>query len=140
MKPVVSVYPAASRPNQEGKSSLLCLASSMFPPEVQFSWKRQKKNSETREEPTPAQGDQLEVRESGHSTSIRLVNGNDVYTYKYICSVEHEGGTVKSTIEERVEDGVRAEPLQGNEGLVTVSSSGSASCGDAVKEIRGAED
>ncbi|KAK5610938.1 hypothetical protein CRENBAI_024190 [Crenichthys baileyi] len=44
VKPVVSVYPAASRANLEGKSSLLCLASDMFSPLVQISWKGQKKD------------------------------------------------------------------------------------------------
>ncbi|KAA8578303.1 hypothetical protein FQN60_016867 [Etheostoma spectabile] len=42
VKPVVSVYPAAPRAPLEGKSSLLCLASAMFPPLVQFSWKRRR--------------------------------------------------------------------------------------------------
>ncbi|XP_047445975.1 immunoglobulin lambda-1 light chain-like [Mugil cephalus] len=101
VKPVVSVYPAASRPNQEGKSSLLCLASSMFPPVVQFSWKRQKKGGSL-EDLTSAQGDQLELRESGHRASIRLVDRNDLYTYKYICSVKHEGGTVEDTLKKEV--------------------------------------
>ncbi|XP_047445968.1 immunoglobulin lambda-1 light chain-like [Mugil cephalus] len=112
VKPVVSVYPAASRPNQEGKSSLLCLASSMFPPVVQFSWKRQKKGGSL-EDLTSAQGDQLELRESGHRASIRLVDRDDLYTYKYICSVKHEGGIVNANIEERVEDRVEAQALQG---------------------------
>ncbi|XP_047445352.1 immunoglobulin lambda-1 light chain-like [Mugil cephalus] len=112
VKPVVSVYPAASRPNQEGKSSLLCLASSMFPPVVQFSWKRQKKGGSL-EDLTSAQGDQLELRESGHRASIRLVDRDDLYTYKYICSVKHEGGVVDDTLEERVEDRVEAQALQG---------------------------
>ncbi|XP_047445986.1 immunoglobulin lambda-1 light chain-like, partial [Mugil cephalus] len=112
VKPVVSVYPAASRPNQEGKSSLLCLASSMFPPVVQFSWKRQKKGGSL-EDLTSAQGDQLELRESGHRASIRLVDRNDLYMYKYTCSVKHEGGTVEDTLEERVEDRVEAQALQG---------------------------
>lgn len=136
---MVSVYPAASRAHLEGKSSLLCLASHMFPPEVKFSWKRQKEGGSL-EELTPAEGEQLELRESGRRASIRLVDRDDLYTYKYTCSIKHEGGTVEDTLEERVEDRVEAQALQGNEGLVTVSSSGSASCGDAVKEIRGAED
>ncbi|XP_047445974.1 uncharacterized protein LOC125011030 [Mugil cephalus] len=112
VKPVVSVYPAASRPNQEEKSSLLCLASSMFPPVVQFSWKRQKKGGSL-EDLTSAQEDQLELRESGHRASIRLVDRDDLYTYKYICSIKHEGGTVEDTLEERVEDRVEAQALQG---------------------------
>ncbi|XP_039900732.1 immunoglobulin lambda-1 light chain-like [Simochromis diagramma] len=53
VKPVVSVYPAASRAHLEGNSSLLCVASAMFPPLVQFSWKRQKKNGGEAEELPP---------------------------------------------------------------------------------------
>ncbi|XP_047445349.1 uncharacterized protein LOC125010628 [Mugil cephalus] len=64
------------------------------------------------EELTPAEGDQLELRESGRRASIRLVDRDDLYTYKYICSVEHEGGTVEATVEERVEDRVEAKALQ----------------------------
>ncbi|GLD74876.1 uncharacterized protein AKAME5_002620800 [Lates japonicus] len=58
VKPVVSVYPAASRAHLEGKTSLLCLASGMFPPLVQFSWKRQDGSS--------AEGEQLELRARTH--------------------------------------------------------------------------
>ncbi|XP_047445962.1 immunoglobulin lambda-1 light chain-like [Mugil cephalus] len=111
VKPVVIVYPAASRAHLEGKSSLLCLASHMFPPEVKFSWKRQKEGGSL-EELTPAEGEQLELRESGRRASIRLVDRNDYYTYKYTCSVEHEGGTVEDTVEEREEDRVEAQALQ----------------------------
>lgn len=128
VKPVVSVYPAASRAHLEGNSSLLCVASAMFPPLVQFSWKRQKKNGGEAEELPPAEGEQLELRESGRTIAIRMVDGSDSDTYKYSCWVKHEGGTVE------------AQTQQGNEGLVTVFSSDSASCGDAVKESRGAED
>ncbi|KAI3374557.1 hypothetical protein L3Q82_021136 [Scortum barcoo] len=64
VKPVVSVYPAASRAHLEGKSSLLCVSSAMFPPLVQFSWKRQKEDGPLEELP-PAEGEQLELRESG---------------------------------------------------------------------------
>ncbi|XP_063318303.1 immunoglobulin lambda-1 light chain-like [Pelmatolapia mariae] len=107
VKPVVSVYPAASRAHLEGNSSLLCVASAMFPPLVQFSWKRQKKNGGEAEELPPAEGEQLELRESGRSASILLINQQDTNTYKYSCSVKHEGGTVE------------AQTQQGNEGLVT---------------------
>uniref|UniRef100_A0A8P4GF04 Ig-like domain-containing protein n=1 Tax=Dicentrarchus labrax TaxID=13489 RepID=A0A8P4GF04_DICLA len=127
VKPVVSVYPAASRAHLEGKSSLLCVASDMFPPLVRFSWKRQKDNG-TEEDVTSAEGEQLELRESGRTTSILLIPQRENSTYKYRCSVHHEGGTVEAQTE------------QGNEGLVTVFSSDSASCGDTVKESRGAED
>ncbi|XP_073347390.1 immunoglobulin lambda-1 light chain-like [Pagrus major] len=122
VKPVVSVYPAASRAHLEGKSSLLCVASAMFPPLVRFSWNRRKENEE---EWLPAEGEQLELRESGRTAAILLVDGDALYTYKYRCSVQHEGGTVEAQTE------------QGNEGLVTVFSSDSASCGDTVKETLG---
>ncbi|KAL3989068.1 hypothetical protein ACER0C_013386 [Sarotherodon galilaeus] len=96
VKPVVSVYPAASRAHLEGNSSLLCVASAMFPPLVQFSWKRQKKNGGEPEELPPAEGEQLELRESGHSASILLIQEQDTNTYKYSCWVKHEGGTVEA--------------------------------------------
>lgn len=106
---------------------MLCLASGMFPPEVKISWKRQKKDGDL-EDLLPAEGEQLELREPGRTTSILLVDGDPVIPYKYHCSVQHEGGRVE------------AQTQQGNEGLVTVFSRDSASCGDAVKESRGAED
>ena len=126
MKPVVSVYPAASRAHLEGESSLLCLASAMSPPLVRFSWKRQK-NDGSPEELTPAEGEQLELREPGRSASILLLHQQEDSAYKYRCYVKHEGGTVEAQTE------------QGNEGSVTVFSSDSASSGDAVRESRGAE-
>ncbi|XP_062285616.1 immunoglobulin lambda-1 light chain-like [Scomber scombrus] len=124
VKPVVSVYPAASRAHLEGKSSLLCLASAMSPPLVQFIWKRQKKNGPL-EVLTPAEFEQLELREPGRSASILLLHQQQNSTYKYRCYVKHEGGTV--------------EAQTGNEGLVTVFSSDSASSGDTVRESRGTE-
>ncbi|XP_026230399.1 uncharacterized protein LOC113171877 [Anabas testudineus] len=129
LKPVVSVYPAASRDHLEGKSSLLCVVSDMFPPLVQFSWKIQKKKKEddSWDESSPAEGEQLELRESGRSASILLLHQPQNSTYKYRCEVKHEGGTVE------------AQTQQGDEGLVTVFSRDSASCGDAVKESRAAE-
>uniref|UniRef100_A0A3Q3MWV4 Ig-like domain-containing protein n=1 Tax=Mastacembelus armatus TaxID=205130 RepID=A0A3Q3MWV4_9TELE len=90
----------------EGKSSLLCLASAMFPPLVQFSWKRQKENGQLEELP-PAEGEQLELRESGRTAAILLVHQPENSTYKYRCYVEHEGGRVEAQTE------------QGNEDLVT---------------------
>ncbi|XP_063318046.1 uncharacterized protein LOC134616907 [Pelmatolapia mariae] len=103
VKPVVSVYPAASRAHLEGNSSLLCVASAMFPPLVQFSWKRQKKNGGEPEELPPAEGEQLELRESGRSASILLINQQDTNTYKYSCSVKHEGGTVEAQTQQVIE-------------------------------------
>ncbi|XP_076732837.1 immunoglobulin lambda-1 light chain-like isoform X2 [Maylandia zebra] len=96
VKPVVSVYPAASRAHLEGNSSLLCVASAMFPPLVQFSWKRQKKNGGEAEELPPAEGEQLELREAGRTIAIRMVDGSHSDTYKYSCWVKHEGGTVEA--------------------------------------------
>ncbi|XP_047223778.1 uncharacterized protein LOC124869738 [Girardinichthys multiradiatus] len=95
VKPVVSVYPAASRAHLEGKSSLLCLASDMFPPLVQISWKRQKKDGDLENLP-PVEGEQLELRESGRTASILLVDRNPFYTKRYHCSVNHEGGRVEA--------------------------------------------
>ncbi|XP_075338985.1 uncharacterized protein LOC142398735 [Odontesthes bonariensis] len=127
VKPVVSVCPIASRVHLEGRSSLLCLASGMFPPLVRFSWKRQKKNGGLEELP-PAEGWQTNFQRSGRSAAIRAVDSDSLHTYKYSCSVEHEGVRVE------------VQTQQGNQGSVTVFSRDSASCGDAVKESRGAED
>uniref|UniRef100_A0A3P9I8T9 Ig-like domain-containing protein n=1 Tax=Oryzias latipes TaxID=8090 RepID=A0A3P9I8T9_ORYLA len=112
VKPVVSVYPAASRVHVEGSSSLLCLASAMFPPVVQFSWKRQKNNGPLEDLTSE---EQLDLRESGRSASILLLHQQEDSSYKYICSVKHEGGTVEAQSE-------------GNEGLVTVFNRDSSSC------------
>ncbi|XP_029309110.1 immunoglobulin lambda-1 light chain-like, partial [Cottoperca gobio] len=109
VKPVVSVYPAASRAHLEGKSSLLCLASAMFPPLVQFSWRRRKEDGPLEELP-PAEGEQLELRESGRTAGILLIHQQENSAYKYRCYVRHEGGTVEAQAE------------QGDEGLVTVFS------------------
>ncbi|XP_042285176.1 uncharacterized protein LOC121908914 isoform X1 [Thunnus maccoyii] len=101
VKPVVSVYPAASRAHLEGKSSLLCLASAMSPPLVQFSWKRQKKNGWPEDLP-PAEGEQLELREPGRTVAIRVVDRDALYTYKYRCYVKHEGVTVEAQTEQEL--------------------------------------
>ncbi|XP_028256200.1 immunoglobulin lambda-1 light chain-like [Parambassis ranga] len=99
VKPVVNVYPAAPTGRPEGSSSLLCLASDMFPPLVRFSWKRQKENGSL-EELHPAEGEQLELRETGHSTAILFVQQQESSSYKYSCYVKHEGGTVKAQTEQ----------------------------------------
>ncbi|XP_024124679.1 immunoglobulin lambda-1 light chain [Oryzias melastigma] len=101
VKPVVSVYPAASRVPVERGSSLLCLASAMFPPVVQFSWKRQKNNGQP--ENLPSTGtEQLDLRESGRSASILLIHQQEDRSYKYICSVKHEGGTVEAQTQQEL--------------------------------------
>ncbi|XP_041660053.1 immunoglobulin lambda-1 light chain-like [Cheilinus undulatus] len=92
LKPVVSLYSAASRDQQEEKSPLLCVASAMFPPLVQISWKRQKDNGPPEEVP-PAEGEQLEIRESGPTSSILLINQTLINQYQYLCSVKHEGNS-----------------------------------------------
>ncbi|XP_049454532.1 immunoglobulin lambda-1 light chain-like [Epinephelus fuscoguttatus] len=96
VKPVVSVYPAASRAHLEGKSSLLCLASGMFPPRVRFSWKRQEENGPL----LPAEGEQLVLRELGRTAAILLISQQENSTYKYRCSVQHHGGTVEAQTEQ----------------------------------------
>ncbi|RVE61303.1 hypothetical protein OJAV_G00169270 [Oryzias javanicus] len=66
----------------------------MFPPVVQFSWKRQKNNGQP--ENLPSTGtEQLDLRESGRSSSILLIHQQEDSSYKYICSVKHEGRTVE---------------------------------------------
>uniref|UniRef100_A0A3Q3NJM1 Ig-like domain-containing protein n=1 Tax=Labrus bergylta TaxID=56723 RepID=A0A3Q3NJM1_9LABR len=114
--PVVSVY-RASRAQLEEKSSLLCVASAMFPPLVQISWKKQK-GSGPLQDAHPAKAKRQELRESGCSASILTIPLREYNTYKYLCSVQHEGGTVTAQTE------------IGNEGLVFAFSSDSASCGD----------
>ncbi|RVE61281.1 hypothetical protein OJAV_G00169630 [Oryzias javanicus] len=88
VKPVVSVYPAASRVPVERGSSLLCLASAMFPPVVQFSWKRQN-------DMLPVGKEQLKVRVSEYSASVLLIHQKEDSSYNYSCSVKHEGGTLE---------------------------------------------
>ncbi|XP_029380784.1 immunoglobulin lambda-1 light chain-like [Echeneis naucrates] len=103
VKPVVSVYPAASRAHLEGKSSLLCLASAMSPPLVQFSWKRQKEDGPLEELP-PAEGEQLQLTQlgRGRSAAILTIRQPENATYKYICSVRHEGGTAEGPTQQEV--------------------------------------
>ncbi|KAG7225346.1 hypothetical protein INR49_027329 [Caranx melampygus] len=95
VKPVVSVYPAAARAHLEGKSSLLCVASAMFPPLVQFSWERQKEGGPL-ELVSSDDGEQLVLTESGRSAAILLIDQPEDATYKYRCSVKHESGTVEA--------------------------------------------
>ncbi|XP_062286523.1 uncharacterized protein LOC133991925 [Scomber scombrus] len=101
VKPVVSVYPAASKAHLEGKSFLLCLASAMSPPLVQFSWKRQKKDG-SMEEVTSAEGEQLELREPGRSASILLLHQQEDSKYIYYCDVKHEKDEVRAQTEQEV--------------------------------------
>ncbi|KAK2896102.1 hypothetical protein Q8A73_015590 [Channa argus] len=93
----------------------------MVPPQVKFLWRRQKQNGPLEELPD-ADGEQLQLEESGRTVSIRKVDRVALNTYKYSCSVKHEGGTVEAQTE------------QGDEGLVTVF--GGDSCeDDSVSEV-----
>ncbi|XP_052334501.1 immunoglobulin lambda-like polypeptide 1 [Oncorhynchus keta] len=89
-KPKVTVYPA-SNPEPNGKTTLLCLARDMFPDLVKISWKMEDEYSRTMEVPK-AEGEQLEQREEGQTTSMIIIDKEKMDRNKYICSVEHEGG------------------------------------------------
>ncbi|XP_060899696.1 immunoglobulin lambda-1 light chain-like [Labrus mixtus] len=104
VKPVVSVYPAASRGRLEEKSSLLCVASAMFPPVVRISWTRQTESGCLEELPS-ADGQQLELRESGCTASVLQIYQTK-FSYEYSCYVQHEGGTVEA----RIDTGNEADP------------------------------
>ncbi|XP_060941008.1 immunoglobulin lambda-1 light chain-like [Limanda limanda] len=95
--PVVSVYSAASIAALDGKSSLLCVASNMVPPLVQFSWTRQREGGPL-ETLSSADGEQLELRGTGRTAAIMVVDRNA--PYKYRCHVRHEGGTVEAPAEQ----------------------------------------
>ncbi|XP_078144033.1 immunoglobulin lambda-1 light chain-like [Centroberyx gerrardi] len=89
VKPKVSVYPA-SRADLKGKSSLLCLATSMFPPLVRFSWRR--------EETGTTEGETVEFGEPGRPAAILLIDQEKAAAYPYVCSVKHQGGAVEARI------------------------------------------
>ncbi|XP_060940456.1 immunoglobulin lambda-1 light chain-like [Limanda limanda] len=97
--PVVSVYPAASIAALDGKSTLLCVASNMVPPLVQFSWTRQREGGPL-ETLSSADGEQLELRGTGRTAAIMVVDRHASYTYNYTCHVRHEGGTVEAPAEQ----------------------------------------
>ncbi|KAM9345039.1 uncharacterized protein ABDE67_013932 [Symphorus nematophorus] len=69
----------------------------MFPPLVQFSWRRRKENGRLEALP-PAGGEQLKL--SGCTGTILPIDGDALDTYKYVCSVRHEGGTVEAQKEQ----------------------------------------
>ncbi|XP_077956119.1 uncharacterized protein LOC120812984 [Gasterosteus aculeatus] len=99
VKPVVSVYPAASSAHLQGRSSLLCVASSMFPPLVRFSWRRREEHSSLQEK-VPDDAEQLEFTESGRTASILLLHQQETSRYRYRCYVHHEGGKVEAPSEQ----------------------------------------
>ncbi|XP_016523137.1 uncharacterized protein LOC103132923 [Poecilia formosa] len=98
VQPVVSVYPAASSAQRDRKGFLLCLASGMFPPEVQISWKRLEDGGEK----DLTSGEQLELREPNRTASILLVDREPLSTSRYRCSVRHEGGPVEAPATQEV--------------------------------------
>ncbi|XP_070397622.1 immunoglobulin lambda-1 light chain [Nothobranchius furzeri] len=98
MKPVVTVCPVRTRTHQEEKTSLMCLASSMFPPVVRFAWKRQKKYGHL--EDLSPDGEQLELKGSDRSVIIRQVDQESFYTYKFFCYVSHEEVTLQNETQE----------------------------------------
>ncbi|KAI3374152.1 hypothetical protein L3Q82_006007 [Scortum barcoo] len=77
------------------------LQSAQQGPESEFSWKRQKEDGPLEELP-PAEGEQLELRESGRTAAILLIRQPESSTYKYRCYVQHEGGTVEAPTEQEV--------------------------------------
>uniref|UniRef100_A0A3B3YRE2 Ig-like domain-containing protein n=1 Tax=Poecilia mexicana TaxID=48701 RepID=A0A3B3YRE2_9TELE len=89
--PEVTVCPVKTKDRVEGNTALMCLASGMYPPPAQISWKRQKGS---KEEPAPAEEKQQEISGSRSSAIIRLVKNETLYNYDYICEVQHEGGKV----------------------------------------------
>ncbi|XP_074545434.1 immunoglobulin lambda-1 light chain-like [Halichoeres trimaculatus] len=95
VKPVVSVYPAAPRAQLEGKSSLLCVASDMFPLLVQISWKRRKEDGGLELLP-PADSEMH--RKSGCTASVLKLGQREESLKKYVCSVKHEGGTEQGEV------------------------------------------
>ncbi|XP_074544640.1 immunoglobulin lambda-1 light chain-like [Halichoeres trimaculatus] len=100
VKPVVSVYPAAPRAQLEGNSSLLCVASDMFPPLVQISWKRRKEDGGLELLP-PADSEMLALGKSGCTASVMKLQQREESFEKYVCSVKHEGVRVHAQREER---------------------------------------
>uniref|UniRef100_A0A4W5Q9T1 Ig-like domain-containing protein n=1 Tax=Hucho hucho TaxID=62062 RepID=A0A4W5Q9T1_9TELE len=86
-KPKVSMY-LASKPEPNGKTSLLCLARDMFPDLVKISWKMEDNNGRTVEVPK----EELEQREEGRTTSM-IITYQGKADAKYVCSVKHEAGS-----------------------------------------------
>ncbi|CDQ65982.1 unnamed protein product [Oncorhynchus mykiss] len=63
----------------------------MFPDLVKISWKMEDANGGRTEVPK-AEGEQLEQREEEQTTSMIIIDKDNTYRNKYICSVEHEWG------------------------------------------------
>ncbi|KAI3375168.1 hypothetical protein L3Q82_021073 [Scortum barcoo] len=90
-----------TEPTWRGRAPCCVWSSAMFPPLVQFSWKRQKEDGPLEELP-PAEGEQLELSESGCTGTIRVIDQDALNKYKYRCYVQHEGGNVEASEEQGV--------------------------------------
>ncbi|XP_025760253.1 uncharacterized protein LOC109200349 isoform X2 [Oreochromis niloticus] len=83
--------PAGPRVHVAGNSSVLCVPPAMFPPLVQLTCKRQKKNSRLEELP-PAEGEQLE-----------LIHEQENSTYKCNCYIKDvSSSTVEAQTQQEV--------------------------------------
>uniref|UniRef100_A0AAY5KVS0 Ig-like domain-containing protein n=1 Tax=Esox lucius TaxID=8010 RepID=A0AAY5KVS0_ESOLU len=86
--PKLTVYPA-SEPEPNGKTTLLCLASGMFPDIVKISWKMKDKTGRTIEVP---KGEEVQQRDERKTTSMIIIDKVKAVENNLICSVKHEGG------------------------------------------------
>ncbi|KAL0966739.1 hypothetical protein UPYG_G00299510 [Umbra pygmaea] len=99
-KPKVTVY-SASKPDTNGKTTLLCLARDMMPDLVKISWKKKDQNDQTVEVPQ-GEKEELEQREEGKTTSMIIIDKEKSYSNKYSCSVKHEGGNKNADMPKEV--------------------------------------
>ncbi|KAG7222301.1 hypothetical protein INR49_016386 [Caranx melampygus] len=93
VKPVVSVYPAASRAHWRGGAPCCVWPQPCFLL-VQFSWKRQKEGGPLEELPLLRESSWSSQSRDAPPPSCWLIGAP--YTYKYHCYVKPEGGTVKA--------------------------------------------
>ncbi|XP_046870086.1 uncharacterized protein LOC124462524 [Hypomesus transpacificus] len=91
--PKVTVYPAFTH-QHNGRTTLLCRASDMFPDLVRFSWKMEREDGRLVEVPE-AEREELEQREDGRVTSVIIIKNQKAKTKKYSCTVKHEVGDVE---------------------------------------------
>uniref|UniRef100_A0AAY5L340 Ig-like domain-containing protein n=1 Tax=Esox lucius TaxID=8010 RepID=A0AAY5L340_ESOLU len=79
----------SSEPEPNGKTTLLCLASGMFPDIVKISWKMKDKTGRTIEVP---KGEEVQQRDERKTTSMIIIDKVKAVENNLICSVKHEGG------------------------------------------------
>ncbi|XP_076828206.1 uncharacterized protein LOC143474584 [Brachyhypopomus gauderio] len=87
--PVVSAYPVSTSQG-DGKHTLLCQASGMFPDLVRFTWI---KNGEENTKVPETDDELLEQRDEGQKvrvTSMLIINQRKAAGNKYTCKVKHE--------------------------------------------------